>query len=171
MRAIESAWIDRLAAKDFKRDDGRARTFHGQHLHRTLVALDQVRRSASECLRRRSRGPGRHRFLDDLLQFPPPSSGHEQPDADGRMARRAWIGSRRRRDLWICRFAWTTQTRCPHTHSRAETTKGSGLKGFRRGRKKQEQAAIHLNSNGPWSHERGPLHKASTPEFFRIWRG
>ena len=44
---------------------GRARTFHGQHLHRTLVALDQVRRSASESLRRRSRGQGRHRFLDD----------------------------------------------------------------------------------------------------------
>src|ERR1700760_1181630 len=22
-----------------------------------------------------------------------------------------------RRKLWICRFAWTTQTRCPHTHS------------------------------------------------------
>ena len=68
--------------------DGRTRPFHGQHLHRTLVALDQVRRSASESLRRRSRGQGRHRFLDDLLQFPTPSSGNEQPDADGRVARR-----------------------------------------------------------------------------------
>ena len=28
-------------------------------------------------------------------------------------------GTRRRRGLWICRFAWTTQTRCPHTHSRS----------------------------------------------------
>ena len=27
--------------------------------------------------------------------------------------------SRRRRGLWIGRFAWTTQTRCPHTHSRS----------------------------------------------------
>ena len=27
--------------------------------------------------------------------------------------------SRRRRGLWICRFAWTTQTRCPHAHSRS----------------------------------------------------
>src|SRR5271168_3970207 len=49
--------------------------------------------------------------------------------------RAGMIESRRRRALWICRFAWTTQTRCPHTHSRAETTKESGLKGFRRGRK------------------------------------
>src|SRR5208337_2018058 len=27
--------------------------------------------------------------------------------------------SRRRRGLWKCRFAWTTQTRCPHLHSRS----------------------------------------------------
>ena len=27
-----------------------------------------------------------------------------------------WAKSRRRRELWICRFAWTTQTRCPHPH-------------------------------------------------------
>src|SRR5450631_1205889 len=31
----------------------------------------------------------------------------------------AWIGSRRRR-LWICRFAWTTQTRSPHTTADAK---------------------------------------------------
>jgi hypothetical protein len=24
--------------------------------------------------------------------------------------------------LWICRFAWTMQTRCPHTHSRSSNT-------------------------------------------------
>ena len=29
-------------------------------------------------------------------------------------ALRAEAKSRRRRGLWICRFAWTTQTRCPH---------------------------------------------------------
>src|SRR5277367_1864330 len=28
------------------------------------------------------------------------------------------MGASDRRKLWICRFAWTTQTRCPHTHSR-----------------------------------------------------
>src|SRR5271170_4308482 len=27
------------------------------------------------------------------------------------------MGASDRRKLWICRFAWTTQTRCPHTHS------------------------------------------------------
>ena len=31
----------------------------------------------------------------------------------------AWTKSRRRRGLWICRFAWTAHTRCPHTHSRS----------------------------------------------------
>jgi len=35
----------------------------------------------------------------------------------------AWTKSRRRRGLWICRFAWTTQTRCPHTHSRDSSSK------------------------------------------------
>src|ERR1700733_14592571 len=29
----------------------------------------------------------------------------------------AWQGRSDRLKLWICRFAWTTQTRCPHTHS------------------------------------------------------
>src|SRR5258708_7486744 len=33
----------------------------------------------------------------------------------------ARTGSRRQR-LWICRFAWTTQTRCPHTHSRRKSS-------------------------------------------------
>src|SRR5450432_2563752 len=33
--------------------------------------------------------------------------------------RPAWTGSRRRR---LCRFAWTTQTRCPHTHSRRKSS-------------------------------------------------
>src|ERR1700738_2649013 len=35
----------------------------------------------------------------------------------------AWIKSRRRKELWICRFAWTTQTRCPHTHSTSRSSK------------------------------------------------
>ena len=37
--------------------------------------------------------------------------------------RAAWTKSRRRRGLWVCRFAWTTQTRCPHTHSRDRSSK------------------------------------------------
>jgi hypothetical protein len=42
----------------------------------------------SEGLRRRPRGARRHQFLDDFLQFPAPTSGDEQPDADGGVARR-----------------------------------------------------------------------------------
>ena len=49
--------------------DGRTRPLHGQHFHRTAVALDQVRRSASESLRRWLRGAVRHQFLDELLQL------------------------------------------------------------------------------------------------------
>ena len=30
--------------------------------------------------------------------------------------------------LWICRFAWTTQTRCPHTHSRSSKKRLNFLK-------------------------------------------
>ena len=47
----------------------------------------------------------------------------------GNIRRKYWCGapastkSRRRRRLWICRFAWTTQTRCPHTHSRCRSSK------------------------------------------------
>ena len=68
--------------------DGRTRPLHGQHFHRTAVALDQVRRSASESLRRWLRGAVRHQFLDDLLQFSAYSPGDEQPNADGGVARR-----------------------------------------------------------------------------------
>ena len=49
--------------------DGRMWPLHGQHFHRTAVALNQGRRSASESLCRWLRGAGRHRFLDELLQF------------------------------------------------------------------------------------------------------
>ena len=64
----------------------------------------------------------------------------------------------RQRGLWICRFAWTTQTRCPHTHSRRKRSsrKLLDLEG-------QRQARLHLNLDDPWSHVRGPLH---IPNFF-----
>jgi hypothetical protein len=57
------------------------------------LALDQVRRITSESLRRRPRGAGRHRFLDDILQFSAPAPGDEQSDADGCVAR--WHGQNR----------------------------------------------------------------------------
>ena len=49
--------------------DGRTWPLHGQHFHRTAVAVDQVRRSASESLRRWLRGAVRHQFLDELYNF------------------------------------------------------------------------------------------------------
>ena len=79
----------RQACDGRRRDfDGRTRPLHGQHFHRAAVALDQVRRSASESLRRWLRGAVRHQFLDELPQFSAPSPGDEQPDADGGVARR-----------------------------------------------------------------------------------
>src|ERR1700682_3580609 len=71
----------------------------------------------------------------------------------GRHAWPAWTGSRRPR-LWICRFAWTTQTRCPHTHSRRKSSRK--LLDF----EGQGQTRLHLNSGDPWSHVRGPLQKS-----------
>ena len=83
-----AAFTGRLEAADIAISmDGRGRFMDNIFIER-LVALDQIRRSASESLCRRSRGAGRHRFLGDLLQFSPPTSGDEQPDADGGVARR-----------------------------------------------------------------------------------
>ena len=55
---------------------------------------------------------------DELLQFSAPSSGDEQPDADGGVARRHGQnrGGGRAVDMPL---RLTTQTRCPHTHSRS----------------------------------------------------
>jgi len=109
--------------------DGPARAFRGRPSSKGLCARSSTKRCI-EGLGRRSRGQGRRRrTLDGLLQFPTPSSGNEQPDANSRAARRHTASSRRR-DLWICRFAWTTQTPCPHTHGRAETTEESGSRDF-----------------------------------------
>ena len=57
---------------------------------------------------------GRGRFMDHrmLLALDQTNGGTSFPLRHGEPAP---TGSRRR---WICRFAWTTQTRCPHTHSR-----------------------------------------------------
>ena len=63
---------------------------------------------------------GRGRFMDNIfierlwrsIKY---EEVHPRACADGGVAR-AWTKSRRRRTPWICRFAWTTQTRCPHTH-------------------------------------------------------
>ena len=58
-----------------------------------------------------------------FYNFRRPAPGDQQPDAAWRYGAPAWTKSRRRPGLWICRFAWTTQMRCPHTHSRDRSSK------------------------------------------------
>jgi putative transposase len=61
--------------------DGRSRTLDGQRVHRTAVALAQIRMRVPERLRHRRRGPKRHRSLDRLLQRRPHSAlGDRTPD-------------------------------------------------------------------------------------------
>ena len=141
------AFAGKLAATgDF---DGRTRPLHGQHFHRTAVALDQVRRSASESLCRRPRGAGRHRFLDDLLQFSAPAPGDEQPDADGGVARRH---GQNRGGGEGCGYAASLgqRKRVAHIPTAEAARSGLILEG-------QGQARSHLKSNVPWSHEWGPV--------------
>src|SRR5271154_368779 len=42
----------------------------------------------------------------------------------------AWQRRSDRLKLWICRFAWTTQTRCPHTHSSDRRKRRKRLEDF-----------------------------------------
>ena len=132
--------------------DGRTWPLHGQHFHRTAVALDQVRRSASERLRRWLRGAVRHQFLDELLQFSAPSSGDEQPDADGGVARRH---GQNRGGGEGCGYAASLgqRKRVAHIPTAEAARSGLILEG-------QRQARLHLNFNDPWSHEWGPVQGA-----------
>src|SRR5258708_9413625 len=50
-----------------------------------------------------------------------PASGDEQPVSHGGMACRHGQ-DRGGKDCGYCLFAWTTQTRCPHTHSRRKSS-------------------------------------------------
>src|SRR4029077_18634239 len=129
--------------------DGRTRPLHEQHFHRTAVALDQVRRSASESLRRWLRGAVRHQFLDELLQFSAPSPGDEQPDADGGLARRH---GQNRGGGEGCGYAASLgqRKRVAHIPTAEAARSGLILEG-------QWQARLHLKFNDPWSHEWGPV--------------
>src|SRR5260221_8567684 len=68
----------------------------------------------------------------------------------------ARTGSRRRR-LWICRFAWTTQTRCPHTHSRRKSSSRKLLDLKDKGRRDHTltsailgpRSGVHFRSSSP----------------------
>src|SRR5260221_13855526 len=59
--------------------------------------------------------------------------------------------------LWTCRYAWTTQERCPHAHSRNNKCKQQSQPDF----EARSSRPLHLNSTGPWSRAWGPLQIAS----------
>src|SRR5271163_3892354 len=131
--------------------DGRTRPLHGQHFHRTAVALDQVRRSASESLRRWLRGAVRHQFLDDLLQFSAPSPGDEQPNADGGVARRQ---GQNRGGGEGCGYAASLGQRKRVAHIPTAETEAARSSLILEG---QGQARLHLKFNPSWSYEWGPV--------------
>jgi hypothetical protein len=132
--------------------DGRTRPLHGQHFHRTAVALDQVRRSAFESLRRWLRGAVRHQFLDDLLQFSAPSPGDEQPNADGGVARRH---GQNRGGGEGCGYAASLGQRKRVAHIPTAETEAARSSLILEG---QRQARSHLKFNPSSSHEWGPVH-------------
>ena len=134
--------------------DGRTPPLHGQHFHRTAVALDQVRRSASESLRRWLRGAVRHQGLDDLLQFSAPSPGDEQPNADGGVARRH---GQNRGGGEGCGYAASLGQRKQRVdHIPTAETEAARSRLILEG---QRQARSHLKFNPSWSHEWGPVHQ------------
>ena len=87
----------------------------------------------------------------DFLQFSAPSPGDEQPDADGGVARRH---GQNRGGGEGCGYAASLGQRKRVAHiptAEAEAARsGLILEG-------QGQARLHLKSNAPWSHERGPV--------------
>ena len=97
-------------------------------------------------------GAVRHQFLDELLQFSAPSSGDEQPDADGGVARRH---GQNRGGGEGCGYAASLgqRKRVAHIPTAEAATSGLILEG-------QRQARLHLKFNDPWSHEWGPVHPA-----------
>src|SRR5271154_653099 len=116
------------------------------------MAVDQIRRSASESLRRWPRGAGWYRCLDDFLQSSAPAPGDEQPDADGGVARQH---RRNRGGGETCGYAASLgqRKRVAHipTAQTEEARSGLNFEG-------QEQARLHLKSKFPWSYEWGPVH-------------
>ena len=66
--------------------DGRPRPLDGQRVHRTAVAVAEVRGRLPEGLRRRPRSARRHRRVDRLLQWPTSTSSAGRPNPDGRVA-------------------------------------------------------------------------------------
>src|SRR3979490_1849439 len=73
----------------------------------------------------------------------------------------ARTGAKRRR-LWICRFAWTTQTRCPQIHSRRKSSSRKLLDLKDKGRRDHTlTSAIHGPSSGVHFNRHHQHHQAA----------
>ena len=74
--------------------DGRPRPVSGQRVHRTAVAIAEVRGGVPARAGRRLRGAAADRRLDGVLQWSPPALGARWPHA-GRSVRRSRAGTRK----------------------------------------------------------------------------
>ncbi len=126
--------------------DGRARSLDGQCVHRTRLALSEIRGRLPQRLCRRPRGESWHRRIFCLLQRAPPSSGARLSRADGRLAR-----SRGADSLWTC----GQRRRVDHmptggSESAADRTLGGVIKD-------NQQTDFQLSRRQKWSRCAGPL--------------
>jgi hypothetical protein len=99
--------------------------FLGQRLHRTAVAVSEVRGRLSQGLRGRPRGARRDCRVNRLLQRPEASSGAGRPNPDGGVAcgrQRRASRQRRRHDAALAR-------RCRVAHMPTATTATDALRG------------------------------------------
>ena len=129
--------------------DGRGRFMDNIFIERLWrsIKYEEVHLSASESLRRWLRGAVRHQFLDDLLQFSAPSSGDEQPNADGSVARRH---GQNRGGGEGCGYAASLGQRKRVAHIPKAATEAARSSLILEG---QRQARSHLKFNPSWSHE------------------
>src|ERR1700741_204426 len=68
------------------------------------------------------------------------------------------MGANDRQKLWICRFDWTTQTRCPHTHSSDRKKRRKRLEdSFEEEENRNGRGLYTLISNVPGPSDGGPL--------------
>jgi len=117
-RAIHQRRVHRQTRSRGNRDfDGRARRFMAQHFIERLwrsIKYEEIHRRPTPTAARRAP-------ISSWMTFTI-SAPHQRWTirCRWRSGKRVSTRSRRRRRLWICRFAWTTQTRCPHTHSKKQ---------------------------------------------------
>src|ERR1700747_2364014 len=77
------------------------------------------------------------------------------------------MGASDRRKLWICRFAWTTQTRCPHTRSSDRKKRRKRLEdSFEEEENRNGRRLYTLISTVPGPSDGVHLTDRSSPPFF-----